>query len=70
MSVGSPVMTPTMIHAVPFREMLMHSRGVILYKIVYIIRLKCTLFTLSYLECELCHTVEMSYDDSNLIANR
>jgi hypothetical protein len=27
-------------HAVPFRATLMHSRGVVLYKIVYIIGLK------------------------------
>jgi hypothetical protein len=42
----------------PFRESLMHSRGVILYKIVYIIGLKCTEFTLFFFEFEVCHTVE------------
>jgi hypothetical protein len=44
--------------AVPFREILMHSRGVILYKVVYIIGLKCTMFALFDFEFELCHTVE------------
>jgi hypothetical protein len=38
--------------AVPFREKLMHSRGVVLYKIVYIIGLKCTIFTIFYFEFE------------------
>jgi hypothetical protein len=70
MIVKSPVMTTTMIHADPFRETLMHSRGVVLYKIVYIIGLECTIFTIFYFKFEVCHTVEMSYDDSNLIANR
>jgi hypothetical protein len=46
------VMTTTMIHAVSFRETLMHSRGVILYKIVYIIGLKYSVFTLFYFEFE------------------
>jgi hypothetical protein len=52
MNVTFPVMTTAMIHADPFREMLMHSRGVILYKIVYIIALKCTIFTIFYFEIE------------------
>jgi hypothetical protein len=51
-----PVMTTTMIHADPFKETLMHSRGVNLYKIVYIIGLKCTLFTLFYNEFDECHS--------------
>jgi hypothetical protein len=42
----------------PFRETLMHSRGVILYKIVYIIGLKCTIFTIFYFKFEVCHIVE------------
>jgi hypothetical protein len=51
MIVESPVaMTTTMIHADPFRETLMHSRGVVLYKIVYIIGLECTIFTLFFLK--------------------
>jgi hypothetical protein len=54
--------------AVPFRDTLMHLRGVILYKIVYIIGLKCTIFTIFYFKS--CHTVELSYDDSNSLANR
>jgi hypothetical protein len=58
MNVTFPVMTTTMIHADPFRETLMHSRGVVLYKIVYIIELKCTIFTIFYFKFELCHTVE------------
>jgi hypothetical protein len=58
MNVPFPVMTTTMIHADPFRETLMHSRGVILYKIVYIIGLKCTIVTLFYFKFELCHIVE------------
>jgi hypothetical protein len=36
--------------------------------IVYIIGLKCTIFTIFYFK--ICHTVELSYDDSNWIANR
>jgi hypothetical protein len=58
MNVTFPVMTTTMIHADPFKETLMHSRGVVLYKIVYIIGLKCTLFTLFYNEFDECHIVE------------
>ncbi len=59
MIVGSRVImkqTHILKHAVPFRETWMHSRGVILYKIVYIIGLKCTIFTLFYFK--LCHIVE------------
>jgi hypothetical protein len=58
MIVESPVMTTTMIHADPFRETLMHSRGVILYKIVYIIGLEYTIFTIFYFKFEVCHIVE------------
>jgi hypothetical protein len=58
MNVTFPVMTTTMIHAVSFRETLMYSRGVILYKIVYIIELKCTIFSIFYFEFEVCHIVE------------
>jgi hypothetical protein len=59
--VGSLVtFSQTHIHklVVPFREALMHSRGVILYKIVYINGLKCTIFTIFYFEFEACHIVE------------
>jgi hypothetical protein len=42
----------------PFRETLMHSRGVKLYKIVYIIGWKCTKFTIFYFTFEICHIVE------------
>jgi hypothetical protein len=44
----------------PMRETFMHSRGVILYKIVYIIGLlKCTIsFTIFYFKFDLCHIVE------------
>jgi hypothetical protein len=55
--------------AVPFKEILMHSCGVVLYMIDYIIGLKCTIFTIFYFK-NLCHTVELSYDDSNWIATR
>jgi hypothetical protein len=65
--VKSPVTTSPIIHAVPFND-LMYSRGVILYRIVYTIGLKCTIFSLFYFK--LCHIVELSYDDSNLITNR
>jgi hypothetical protein len=44
--------------AVPFRETLMHSCGVILYKIVYITELKCTILTIFYNEFEVCHDIE------------
>ncbi len=56
-----------MIHAGPIKE-LMHSCEAVLHMIIYINGLKCTLFTLFYFK--LCRTVELSYDDSNLIANR
>jgi hypothetical protein len=58
MNVTFPVMTTTMIHADPFREMLMHSCGVVLYKIVYIIELKCTILLIFLFEFELCHIAE------------
>jgi hypothetical protein len=58
MNVTFPVMPTTMIHADPFRETLMHSRGVVLYKIVYIIELKCTILTIFYFKFEVCHIVE------------
>jgi hypothetical protein len=61
MNVGSHViimMTHILKLADPFRESLMHSRAVVLYKIVYIIGLKCTEFTLFFFEFEVCHTVE------------
>ncbi len=61
MNVGSRVLmiyTHILKLAVPFRETLMHSRGVVLYKIVYIIGLKSTIFTLFYFEFEVCHIVE------------
>jgi hypothetical protein len=51
-------MPTPMIHADPFRETLMHSRGVVLYKIVYIIELKCTILSIFYYKFELCHIVE------------
>jgi hypothetical protein len=61
------VRTTAIIHAVPFNE-LMHSREAVVYMIVYIIRLKCTIFTIFYFK--ICCTVELSYDDSNLLADR
>jgi hypothetical protein len=42
----------------PFKETSMHSCGVVLYKIVYINGLKCTIFTLFYFEFKLYHIVE------------
>jgi hypothetical protein len=44
--------------AVPFRETLMHSRGEVLYNIVYIIELKCTILSIFHFEFEVCHIVE------------
>jgi hypothetical protein len=61
MIAGSPVIilqTHILKLAVPFRETLMHLRGVILYKIVYIIELKCTILSIFYYKFELCHIVE------------
>jgi hypothetical protein len=58
MNVTFPVMTTTMIHAVPFRETSMHSCGVVLCKIVYIIGLKCTILTRFYFKFKVCHIVE------------
>jgi hypothetical protein len=49
MIVGSSVIlrqTHILKLADPFRETLMHSRGVLLYKIVYIIELKCTILSI------------------------
>jgi hypothetical protein len=46
----------------------MDSREAVVYMIVYINGLKCTIFTIFYFN--VCHIVEMSYDDSNLLANR
>jgi hypothetical protein len=60
-------MTTSIIRAYPFKE-LMDSREAVVYMIVYINGLKCTIFTIFYFN--VCHIVEMSYDDSNLIANR
>ncbi len=45
----------------------MDSREAVVYMIVYINGLKCTIFTIFYFKS--CHTVELLYDDSNLIAN-
>jgi hypothetical protein len=59
------VMTTTMIHADPFKELMLSCKAVV-YMIVYINGLKCTIFPIFYL----CHTVELSYYDSNSIANR
>jgi hypothetical protein len=55
MIVKSPVMTTAIIRADPFNK-LMHSREAVVYRIVYINGLKCTLFTLFYFQ--LCHIVE------------
>jgi hypothetical protein len=60
--VESPLMTGRTMLADPFREILMHSRGVV-YMIVYINGLKCTIFTIFYFKS--CRTVELSYVDSN-----
>jgi hypothetical protein len=67
LSVGSPVMTSTIICANPFKE-LMHSCEAVVYMIVYVNGLKCTIFTVFYFKS--CHVVELLYDNSNSIANR
>ncbi len=64
MNVTFPVLTTSIIR--PFKE-LMDSREAVVYMIVYINGLKCTIFTIFYFKS--CHTVELLYDDSNLIAN-
>jgi hypothetical protein len=62
-----PVITTTLIiHANHFKEFT-HSREAVVFTIVYINGLKCTIFTIFYFK--LCHTVEYAYDYSNLIAN-
>jgi hypothetical protein len=42
----------------PFKETSMNSCGIVLYRIVYIIGLECTIFTIFYFKFELCHIVE------------
>jgi hypothetical protein len=53
--------------AVPFKATSMHSCEAVVYMIVYSNGLQCTIFTIFYFKS--CHTVELSFGDSNLIAN-